>query len=56
MQVCQRSSAADYENTVKRARQMFGRVAIANSDAAGDAYAHLAIDQAERAVCELLQH
>jgi spermidine dehydrogenase len=46
---------ADYENTVKRARQMFGRVAIANSDAAGDAYAHLAIDQAERAVRELLQ-
>jgi spermidine dehydrogenase len=47
---------ADYENTVNRARQMFGRVAIANSDAAGDAYAHLAIDQAERAVRELLQH
>jgi spermidine dehydrogenase len=45
----------DYEDTIKRARQTFGRVAIANSDAGGDAYAHLAIDQAERAVRELLQ-
>jgi spermidine dehydrogenase len=44
----------DYEETVKHARQTVGRVAIANSDAAGDAYAHLAIDQAERAVRELL--
>ena len=45
----------DYEDTVlKRARQPLGRVAIANSDAAGDAYAHLAIDQAARAVRELL--
>jgi hypothetical protein len=32
-----------------------GRVAIANSDAGGDAYAHLAIDHAERAVHELLK-
>ena len=47
---------ADYDNTVKRARQPFGRIAIANSDAGGDAYAHLAIDQAERAVRELLAH
>ena len=31
-----------------------GRVAIANSDAGGDAYAHLAIDQAARAVRELV--
>jgi spermidine dehydrogenase len=45
----------DYEATLARARQTHGRVAIANSDAAGDAYAHLAIDQAERAVRELLQ-
>jgi spermidine dehydrogenase len=44
----------DYEATVERARQTVGRVAIANSDAGGDAYAHLAIDQAERAVRELL--
>ena len=38
----------------KRARQPFGRVAIANTDAGGDAYAHLAIDQAARAVRELV--
>jgi spermidine dehydrogenase len=45
----------DYQDRVlKVARQRFGRVAIANSDAAGDAYAHLAIDQAARAVRELL--
>ena len=30
------------------------RVTIANTDAAGDAYAHLAIDAAERAVREVL--
>jgi spermidine dehydrogenase len=45
----------DYEDRVlKLARRPFGRVAIANSDAAGDAYAHLAIDQAARAVSELI--
>jgi spermidine dehydrogenase len=44
----------DYDQTVERARQTVGRVAIANSDAGGDAYAHLAIDQAERAVREVL--
>jgi spermidine dehydrogenase len=45
----------DYEQTVlSRARQKFGRVAIANSDAGGDAWAHFAIDQAARAVRELL--
>jgi spermidine dehydrogenase len=43
----------DYAKTVERARARVGRVAIANSDAAGDAYAHLAIDQAARAVREL---
>jgi spermidine dehydrogenase len=45
----------DYEETLRRARQPAGRVAIANSDAGGDAYAHLAIDHAERAVHELLK-
>ena len=45
----------DYEDTLRRARRPAGRVAIANSDAGGDAYAHLAIDQAERAVRELLE-
>ena len=45
----------DYEQTLRRARQPAGRVAIANSDAGGDAYAHLAIDHAERAVHELLK-
>jgi len=45
----------DYDDKVlAQARQTVGRVAIANSDAAGDAYAHLAIDQAARAVRELL--
>jgi spermidine dehydrogenase len=45
----------DYEDTVlKRARQKQGRVAIANTDAGGDAWLHYAIDQAERAVRELL--
>ena len=37
----------------ERARQKVGRVAIANSDAAGDAYAHLDIAEAARAVNEL---
>jgi spermidine dehydrogenase len=45
----------DYEDRVlKLARQPFGRVSIANSDAGGDAYAHLAISEAARAVQELL--
>ena len=47
--------ADDYERVLERARQKCGRVAIANSDAGGDAYAHLAIDQAARAVRELTQ-
>jgi spermidine dehydrogenase len=47
--------ADDYDDRVlKLARQAFGRVAIANSDAGGDAYAHLAIAEAARAVHELL--
>jgi spermidine dehydrogenase len=45
----------DYEEITVLARRPFGRIAIANSDAGGDAYAHIAIDQAERAVRELLQ-
>jgi spermidine dehydrogenase len=45
----------DYDDrVVKLARQPFGRVAVANSDAGGDAYAHLAINEAARAVRELL--
>ena len=36
------------------ARKPFGRVAIANSDAAWNAYAHAAIDEADRAVREAL--
>ena len=44
----------DYEETVlPLARQSAGRVAIANTDAGGDAWAHFAIDQAARAVGEL---
>lgn len=38
----------------ERARRGWGRVAIANSDAGAYAYAHSAIDQATRAVQELL--
>jgi spermidine dehydrogenase len=44
----------DYGKVIERARTTVGRVAIANSDAGGDAYAHLAIDQAARAVRELV--
>jgi spermidine dehydrogenase len=44
----------DYEDTVLKAgRQPFGPVAIANTDAGGDAWVHYAIDQADRAVKEL---
>ncbi len=45
----------DYEDSVlKAARQRFGPIAIANTDAGGDAWVHFAIDQADRAVKELL--
>jgi spermidine dehydrogenase len=45
----------DYDDTVLGlARQQFGPVAIANTDAGGDAWVHYAIDQADRAVKELL--
>jgi spermidine dehydrogenase len=43
----------DYDAVLARARARCGRVAIANSDAGGDAFAHLAIDHAARAVGEL---
>jgi spermidine dehydrogenase len=36
-----------------RARRRIGRIAIANSDSGWDAYTHVAIDQAHRAVLEL---
>jgi len=36
-------------------RKRFGRIAIANSDAAASAYSDAAIDQAYRAVSELTQ-
>lgn len=44
----------DWSATMTAARQRHGNVAIANSDAGWDAYAHTAIDQASRAVRELL--
>ncbi len=39
---------------IERARQPWGRIAIANSDSGAYAYAHSAIDQAVRAVRDLL--
>ena len=45
----------DYEETVlAAARARCGNVAIANTDSGGDAWVHYAIEQAERAVGELL--
>jgi spermidine dehydrogenase len=41
---------------VDTARRGWGRIAIANADAGAYAYAHGAIDQATRAVAELLPH
>ena len=41
---------------IETARKRFGRIAIANADAGAFAYAHGAIDQAARAVKELLPH
>ncbi len=38
-----------------RARRPFGRIAIANADAAAYSYADAAIDQAHRAVEELMK-
>jgi spermidine dehydrogenase len=42
------------EHTAQQARRRLGRIAIANSDSGWDAYTHVAIDQAHRAVAELL--
>jgi len=42
------------ESTIVAARQPVGRIAIANSDSQWEAYVHSAIDQAARAVRELL--
>jgi spermidine dehydrogenase len=45
----------DYEDSVlKVARTRSGNVAIANTDSGGDAWVHFAIDQADRAVRELV--
>jgi spermidine dehydrogenase len=45
----------DYEDSVlKLARARSGNVAIANTDSGGDAWLHFAIDQANRAVKELV--
>jgi spermidine dehydrogenase len=44
----------DDEKVPEAAHKRAGRVAIANSDAGWDPYAHAAIDQAHRAVGELL--
>jgi spermidine dehydrogenase len=44
----------DWQSVMQLARQKSGQVAIANSDAGWDAYAHVAIDQADRAVRDLL--
>ena len=45
----------DYEDSVLAvARQRAGNVAIANTDSGGDAWAHFAIDHAQRAVKELV--
>jgi spermidine dehydrogenase len=41
---------------VHAARRGWGRIAIANADAGAYAYAHGAIDQATRAIGELLPH
>jgi spermidine dehydrogenase len=44
----------DIDDIKEKARAPHGRVAIANSDAGWSAYAHTAIDQAKRAVDEVL--
>ena len=44
---------AHQASIAKLARRRLGRIAIANSDSGWDAYTHVAIDQAHRAVAEL---
>ena len=46
---------AQQAHTAKAARRRLGRIAIANSDSGWDAYTHVAIDQAHRAVRELTE-
>jgi spermidine dehydrogenase len=41
---------------IEKARERYGRVVVANSDSGAYAYAHSAIDQAARAVRDLLGH
>jgi spermidine dehydrogenase len=45
---------AQQARIAERARRRIGRIAIASSDSGWDAYTHVAIDQAHRAVAELL--
>jgi spermidine dehydrogenase len=45
----------DSERANVKGRAQFGRIAIANSDAGGGAYTDVAIEQADRAVNELLK-
>ena len=44
----------DTDQIIETARKTYGRIAIANCDAQWDAYAHSAIDQAARAVRDLV--
>ena len=44
---------ADGEAPHEIAQQSFGNIAMANSDAGADAYTHVAIDEAFRAVMDL---
>jgi spermidine dehydrogenase len=43
----------EHESVIETARRALGRVTIANSDSGWSAYAHVAIDEAKRAVGEL---
>jgi spermidine dehydrogenase len=43
----------EHESVIETARRAIGRVTIANSDSGWSAYAHVAIDEAKRAVGEL---
>jgi spermidine dehydrogenase len=44
---------AEHERVIETARRPQGRVTIANSDSGWSAYAHVAIEEAKRAVGEL---
>jgi len=46
----------EHEGVIETARRVIGRVSIANSDSGWSAYAHVAIDEAKRAVGELPAH